>query len=501
MSLTTPGRGRIASTYARPPSSDIDRLASDVDGRLMVSETESNRSRGARRQRRRRLQPGWQIGLLVGGAPIWWAAGISDIVLPLLAAPLAWQLSKRRVRLPPGFWLWLLFLIWVAVSVLMMNYPVPDTTTSEGLGRYVSYGVRFTQYLAVTVILLWLGNASEGEVSRTRVIRWIGWLALGSIALGAAAVAFPTWGFPTLTHYVLPEALVRGDGIAYLAQVQDVLGDSSPRPAAPFRYTNEWGSVLSMSLVWLAVGWGTLGSLGKRVLLGCVLGIAAVPIVYSLNRAMWLGLLITVAYVVVRLAMRGRLLAGFLSMFTVSLAAVVLVVSPLGTLVGERFDNPHSNEVRSALASAAWSAAQSSPIIGAGSTRNTIGSERSIAIGPGPNCQQCGSRVIGSTGQFWLLLIAQGFVGAALYIGFLLRLLWAGRHDASPLGIAATLVVVLQLFYAFFYGALAMPLTVTMLGAALLWRNAGIRSRAAGHSDMSGSEASRDSNTSVVVRR
>ena len=474
MTLASSTGERASNASHQSSTSVVDRLASDVDGRLVVSWPGSKSWRTVKRAPRR-LQPGWQIGLLVAGAPIWWAAGISDLALPLLAAPLAWQLRKRRIRVPPGFWIWLLFLIWVAASVLMMNYPVPDTQSSEGFGRYIAYGVRFMQYVAVTVILLWVGNTTERELSRARVIRWVGWLALVTIALGAAAVAFPTFGFPALTSYVLPGFLVQGDGIAYLAQVQDVLGDASPRPAAPFQYTNEWGSVLSMSLVWLAVAWGTLGSLGKRVLLGCVLAVAAVPIVYSLNRAMWLGLLIAVAYVVVRLAMRGRLLAGFLSMFAVTVAAVVFVVSPLGTLVSERFENPHSNEVRSALADAAVNAAESSPVIGAGSTRNTIGSERSIAIGPGPNCERCGARVIGSTGQVWLLLIAQGFVGAGLYIAFLLRVLWAGRSDASPLGIAATLVLVMQLLYAFFYGALGMPLTITMLGVALLWRNAALR--------------------------
>lgn len=454
------------------PDQGIDVLASDVDRRMLVQNPTSESLDGASRHW---LRPGWPVGLLLVGAPLWWAAGISDLILPILAAPLAWQLRKRRIRTPPGFWIWVLFLAWVAVSAVMLNYTVPNTAISEGIGRYIAYTVRFLQYIAVTVILLWIGNSTERELSRTRVVRWICWLGVASIVLGIAALLYPTGAFPTVKSQVVPEFLVQGDGLAHLAQVQEVLGDTSPRPAAPFEYTNDWGSVVSVSLVWLAVGWWVLGTLGKRILMCCLFAAAAIPIVYSLNRAMWAGLLIACVYVIGRLALRGRLLAGFIGLLAASVAAVLFVVSPLGVLVQDRFDNPTSNEVRAALADAAWNAAEASPIIGAGSTRDAIGSERSIAIGPRPGCEQCGYRVIGSTGQFWLLLVSQGFVGAALYMGFLLRSIWAGRHDASALGIAATLALTLQIFYSFFYAALPVPLTIAMLAVALLWRNAATR--------------------------
>lgn len=450
----------------------VDTLASDVDGRVVVEAGGAAATDGVRPARRGPgLRPGWQIGLFVAGAPLWWLAGISDLMLPLLSLPLAWQLCKRRVRVPPGFWIWLLFVAWVAVSVLMMEYPVPNTASSDGIGRYIAFAVRLAQYVAVTLILLYVGNTTERELPRRRVMGWVAWLGAFAVGLGVAAVAFPHWGVPTLMSHLLPGMLVQGDGIAHLAQVQDVLGDPSPRPAAPFEYTNEWGSVLSMCLVMMVVVWGKLGSLGKRVALCAVLAVAALPIVYSLNRAMWLGLALAGGYAVVRLALRGKLLTGFISLLTASVLAVAFVVSPLGALVAERFENPHSNEVRAALADAAWNAAESSPIIGAGSTRNTIGSEASIAIGPRPDCPRCGYRVIGSTGQFWMLLIAQGFIGVLFYISFLARVLWTYRRDGSPLGIAASLVIALHLFYCFFYGALAMPLTIVMLAVGLLWRN------------------------------
>ena len=46
------------------------------------------------------------------------------------------------------------------------------------------------------------------------------------------------------------------------------------------------------------------------------------------------------------------------------------------------------------------------------------------------------------------------------------------------LGIAGTLVVGLEIFYARFYSALTMPLAITFLSIGLLWRNDQLRSAA-----------------------
>ena len=456
----------------------VDRLSTDVDGRVAVGSPSV-----VARRRRGGLRPGWQIGLLTAGIPLWWALGVTDLILPVLAAPLAWQLRRRRLRVPRGFWLWWLFLVWVAASSLMLNFQVPDTLGSEGIGRYIAYTVRLLQYVSVTVILLYVGTSTEKELPRARLIRWIAWLGVFCVALGVAAMVFPSYEFETLLTRFMPDSLVGGSGTARLAQVQDIIGDPEARPAAPFAYTNAWGNVLSLCLIWAVLAWGVMGSLGKRVMLVVLIAVAAVPIIHSLNRAVWIGMLLALAYVIVRLAVRGRLLVGFISLAVASAAAVVFVMSPLSTLVSERLDNPHSNDIRASLADASWRAAEASPIIGAGSTRLTIGSGNSIAVGASADCPKCGNRVIGSTGQFWLLLIAQGFVGAALYLGFLLRMAWFGRKDASPLGIAATLVLLLQVFYAFFYTGLTVPLTISMVSAGLLWRNDQLRREALARPD------------------
>lgn len=323
--------------------------------------------------------------------------------------------------------------------------------------------------------MLYVGNLSEKELPRVRVIGWMATLGIGSILLGTLSLPFPGFGFRKPLSLIMPQSLLEGGGLAKLAQAQPILGQTSPRPSAPFAYTNAWGNSLSLLLVWLTLAALFAYSRPKRLTVWLLIAVSLIPIVYSLNRAMWIGLGICVVVVTVRLAIRGQTAVMRPLIGAVAVGVVVLTLSPLQGMVQQRIDTGHSNEIRRSLAAAAVDAAKHSPVIGYGTTRQTVGSDASIAIGPTPECQICGYRDIGSTGQVWLLLIAQGFLGSALYLGFWVRSLWAYRSDWSPVGIAGTLVVLLNTFYAFFYTALQMPLTVTMLSLALLWRNKDLR--------------------------
>ena len=203
--------------------------------------------------------------------------------------------------------------------------------------------------------------------------------------------------------------------------------------------------------------------------------LSVVPITYSLNRGMWIGLGLAVAYVAVRFAARGRVLALGAIALALALGSLLFVATPLQGMVTDRLATGHSNETRTYLAQDALRAAQSSPLLGYGSTRQTIGSDASIAVGQTADCPKCGNRDIGSTGQFLLLLVAQGFLGLGLYVAYFVRTLWAFRHDSSPIGIAGTLVVLMSLLYGLFYSGLLIPLAVTFLSIGLLWRNAQLR--------------------------
>jgi len=439
-------------------------------------------ARPPRRRRVPHLPAGWPIGAAVAAYPLWWALGLTPLVLPVAAALLLWQLCRRgRIAVPPGFWLWLVFLVVVLLSAVMLNATAAGTLPPSGAGRFFAYTLRLVEYAGVAVLMLYVGNTTEAELPRLRVVRWMALLGVWLVVLGVLSVAFPSFGFRTPLSGLLPGALSsflddEGSRVT-LAQVQTVLGVAAPRPAAPFAYTNAWGNSLSLLLVWLVVAaWAS----GRRTRLAAavLLAVAVVPVVYSLNRGMWIGLGLSLAYVSVRLAARGRLVAIGALALVLGLGTVAFVASPLQTLVSERLQHGHSNDIRGALAADALHVAASSPLLGYGSTRSVIGSQDSIAIGRSATCPKCGNANIGSTGQYFLLLIAQGFLGTALYVAYFLRTLWAYRRDASPIGIAGTLVVLLSLFYGFFYTALVMPLLVTFLAIGLLWRNARERAQA-----------------------
>lgn len=463
----------------------VDILASDINGQLVAAPPPELALPAAieanwlRDPRTARLQSGWQIGAAIVGWPLWWALGLTLFVLPLLAISLGLALWRRRpVQVPPGFWLWGLFLVLVSVSGLAIDVVAAGTLAGSGFGRYASFALRLLDYVAVTVVLLYIGNATENELSRQRVIGWGAWLGVSTVALGSLAVALPHFGFRTPLSYLAPSSVL-GSGTAKLAQVQAVLGEASPRPSAPFAFTNTWGNTLSLLLVWLVVAWIVLGSRKQRAASWVLLAVAVVPVVYSLNRGMWIGLGVSVLVVALRLASRGRALVLVTMAAVLSVAALIFVLSPLQSIVQARLNAGHSNEIRTSLASDSVGAALSSPLIGFGSTRKTQASDGSIAIGPSTSCPLCGHRDIGSTGQLWLLLVAQGFLGAALYFGYFLRTLWAFRRDHSILGIAGTLVVLLEIFYGLFYTALTTPLLITMVSIGLLWRNAQARKEAA----------------------
>ena len=450
--------------------------------------------RSARHRRGRRWPVAWPLAALLLGYPVWWALGIAPLVWTFFAIPMCVQMYRRRpVRLPPMFWVWGLFLALVVISGLMLNVKAPNTIpTSTGGGNYVAYAIRLLNYLSVTVVMVYIGNLTERELPRLRLIRWLGIVFVVTVVGGLAGTFAPHFGYDSPIKRFVPASLQGIDFVQQFthiesAQVQAVLG--FPRPSAPFEYANAWGNNYSMLLIWFVIGWLLYATDRRRVL---ALGIGAasvIPVVYSQNRGMWLGLVLGVLYVALRLALQRRFGVLLALGAAVSLAGALVVLSPLQQVVTARIATPHSNDVRGSLSLDALSVGAHSPIIGYGSTRSTIGSNKSATIGKSPGCPKCGNRVIGSTGQLWLLLVAQGYVGALLYLLFLFQGVVRYWRDNSVVGIGGTLVLLLGLFYSLFYTSVVSPLAITMMGLALLWRNDQARreQRAVGPAEHDGS--------------
>jgi hypothetical protein len=121
-----------------------------------------------------------------------------------------------------------------------------------------------------------------------------------------------------------------------------------------------------------------------------VLVIAIAPLLYSLNRGAWVGAILSVGYLAVRLAARGKkaMLGGICAVLVASVLLVLL--TPLSSVVTSRLQNGKSNDLRTQLSGLAVTDGLASPIIGYGDTRQEQGSPASIAVGPSAKCPTCG---------------------------------------------------------------------------------------------------------------
>jgi hypothetical protein len=423
-----------------------------------------------------RLAPAWPLWALLVLFPVWWALGLGSFIFVLLAIPMAVQLWRRRpLRLPPAFWLWALFLLWTLLSLAMYFDSPAHTTAGTGTGRLIATLVGLAEYAAATVTLLFIGNLGPAELPQGRLVRWLGVLFLVTVAGGFLGTYFPRFAFTSPLEMMVSPNLRSDPYISALihpnaAQLQAIIGGESGRAAAPWGYTNYWANNFSLLLIWFVVGWGIGTSPRRKVICWLIVAASSVPIVYSLNRGLWIGLALTVLLIAVRLLLHGKILvlASVIAVFTIGAGAFAF--TPLQDVYGSRLQHPSSNAIRLFLTKAAINGANESPVLGWGGTRRTVGSNRSIAIGKTPDCPLCGQFAIGSNGQLWTVLFNQGYLGAAFFLGFFGVTVWTYRRDKSVVSQAGVIAVALTFIYMLFYSSLPSALTITMISVALLWR-------------------------------
>jgi hypothetical protein len=436
--------------------------------------------------------PAWPIVALLAGWPLWWCLGVGDYFPIVLAFPMVrrmwrWRVNRdRTIKLPPGFKIWTLFLVVTLFSIAAISQTAPDSVPSPTGSRIISWALRTGVYFAVTVLLVYAGNLTEEELPRRRLAWLLGLVGIYTVIGGVLGVIDPHFQFTSPLAYLVPQSLMASNGglISMLlhpgfSQVQNILGYAVGRPRAPFDYTNMWGNSLAIMLPWLIVAWWSYGNGKERRNALIVCGVALVPVVYSLDRGLWVGLGVSVLYVALRFAARGRFGLLFGLCGVLALVAVVVVASPLQGLIQQRLSHGKSNAVRSSLSGLATDVALSSPVIGYGDTRHELGSTNSIAVGKTAKCHACGSRDIGGNGQLWMLLITSGILGAALYCCFFLYGIWRYWRDPTPYGLVGVLVFILGFPFMIVYIAVGPPLAFTMLAYALLWKNDRVRNEEA----------------------
>jgi hypothetical protein len=420
---------------------------------------------------------GASLTWLLAGFPLWWALGMGVLVIPFVAAVAAVKLVRRRsIAVPPAFGWWLLFLLAVTLSLANLGVDPPGTVQETWFSSLPGATFRLGFYCCCTLIALWAYNLlAEGKLKRDKLVRLLGWLFVVTVAGGFLGTFFGSFEYTSPVEALLPKAVAKDGFVQSLvhpaaAQTMDFLGYDTPRPAAPWGYTNTWGNNFAITAVWfLVAAFCTPVKAKWRAAAVALLVVSLVPAVYSMNRGLWLGLAAIAVFAALRLLVSGRP-GGMLALGGAACAAVLLVVlTPLGTVVQTRLDHGHSDEGRAFSSERATELVlEHSPVIGFGSTRKTLGSGESIAVGPTPECPRCGGRTLGGNGQLWQVLFAHGILGAVTYLGFALAVLWRFRHDHTAVGIAGSAVVGFSLITMFYYNALVTPLLFTLLSYVLL---------------------------------
>jgi hypothetical protein len=358
----------------------------------------------------------------------------------------------------------------------MLPAHAPNTVDGSLTGRGLSLLLRMIQLATATIFLLYIVNLTKQEVSQRRILKWMAALFLITVAGGLLALASPHFEFTSPVELLLPHRIATNVYVNSLvhpaaAQVQNVLGFQAPRPAAPWGYTNLWGNNLSLLMVWFCVYMWEPKLVRNHFRLLLVLIVALVPIVYSLNRGLWFGVIVSIAFIMLRLARRGDIRATLITMTAIAIGGVLFLATPLNHIVEQRASHGKSNSIRAFVDRKSFDGALASPLIGWGDGRKVIGSSSSIAVGPSSSCTQCGQVNVGSAGEIWLVMFNQGLLGAAMYVGFFVVVWWRLRFDTSLIGAGARLITLLTVFYTFFYNNLPTGLMISMLSIGIASRN------------------------------
>lgn len=425
-----------------------------------------------------RLNPGWPLTWMLIGYPLWWLLGIAGFVPLISAAIMIGQLLHRadRVRVHRGFGLWLLFLVWVAVGVLLLQVSAPHAIADHSNGRYLTFAFRFAWYTAATVTLIYIYNLRD-RLPTARIVRAFGWLFLTVVFGGILGTLTPTLDFPSALELFLPRGLMHVQYIhdlvhPVIAQVYSVDGVIQPRASAPFAYANDWGLNCATLLPFFVLGW-LRGSTGwRRVFAIAMLVVSIYPLVKTENRGVWLALVIVALVIAIRSALFGRLRTIAWTAVIGVVVVAMLASTPIGGSITNRLENGYSNAGRAKLgALTVESVTAKSPVVGLGSTRNVEGSFYSIAGGDTSACSLCSPPALGTQGQFWLIIFSTGIGGLLFYLVFMALNLGRSIRRDTPLATVALAVLTMHLTTMFVYDVIGIELVTIFAAIGLLWRD------------------------------
>ena len=394
--------------------------------------------------------PRWPFALVFLAYPIWWVLGIGDFAFPVFGAVMVFYLIRSgRVEVPRGFGVWLLFLLWMACSVIEID-------TAE---RLLGFIYRALLYLSFTAIFLYVYNARAAITARYAAGVLTGfWLIM--IVGGYVGILFPLLSVTTPLVYVIPEQLQASElvGEMVIRRVTQFNPDSvlalDPRPSAPFIYTNGWGNAYSLLMPIVVAYLVEVRRERKFWWLLAAIPVSLVPAFLTLNRGMFLGLGLAAAYLIFRLVVRGNLRALVGVVAGLVVVGVAFSVLPVQERITARVEASSSNEDRTSLYAEAFERTLESPVFGYGA----------------PRPSETGPDSVGTQGQFWMVLFSHGFLGVAFFMGWLFFCYFRSVRRRDPVGMAGNTVLLVVLVEVFYYGMMTSGFAIAMIAAALVLR-------------------------------
>lgn len=455
-----------------------ERLPSTVPSSSLVGDQAGPPSTNARRAPRFQWwQPGWPLTYLVAGYPLWWLLGVIPVCLLLSAIVMAAQLVRRGgVSARPGFGWWLLFLVWAAAGVLLLQVNAAGAQSGASNSRYVTFGYRYCLYLAATIALLYVYNF-RSQIPTRRIVRAFAWFFVTVVFGGVLGATAPRLSFPSAMELILPHGIssvtfvhtLIHPGVAQFFNTVNLTG--APRTSAPFTYANDWGLAFGCLLPFFLLAWLGKGAGRRRHAAPWILLVAIYPVVVSQNRGLWIALVVSGLVVVVRSIVYGSLRFAIAALAGAAVAGAIVLSTPLGATIIDRLTSNGSEGGRTTLGTETLkSVAATSPVVGLGTTRNVQGSFYSIAGGDSPNCLGCAPPPFGTQGHFWLVAFSTGYVGLALYLGFVIIQLLRHIRLRSPVATLGIVVLIVHLSTMLIYDTIGVQLIIIFVAIGLLWR-------------------------------
>lgn len=392
----------------------------------------------------------WPLVLVTGGVPLLFVLGLASFawVLPGVVFGAA-MLNRPMKTWPMGSGILLCFLVWIALSALAVG---------GGPSGLILFAYRAMVFASMAFTYMWICSTPASQIKTEVFIRCLSWMWLALVFFGYLAIHMPDLAMPSVLMRVLPHGLASQQFIIDMSEIrsselQEFLGYPVPRPSAPLAYANSWGAGYALTFPFFILDRLVLAHGRSRRVGVALLVIGLVPGIISINRGMWIACMVAILYVAVAKAVRGdlktfrRLMVGL-----VAVVAIVLV-SPLGTLVGDRFSGSEaSNETRASVSSSAVAESMKSPLIG-------HGAPQSVEDGP----------PLGTHGLIWYLMYVHGFVGLALFMAWYLGNVKRGLAVSSNIGLWSTSVFIFGFLLMPIYGMMPM-LVVFGVAGAIVWR-------------------------------